>query len=153
MRFGLIAGAGGLIALFIFAGIWALSGDKTYEECMLNQMKGQTQTMWPTADKHCARRHRVEQSVSFDKDDWEWLGVENGVAQFRILKQSEEYTWTRMQVRFARNKCEEAKPDDFKSPLDGRVAGNLVSINTKNQFFETSPPLCVRLVNAWGVYK
>src|SRR4051794_21912377 len=122
MRFGVIAGAGGLLAIVIFAVVWGLSGDKTYEECMLNQMKGQAQNMWPTAHKHCARRHRLEQSVSVGKDDWAWLGIDKGLAHLVITKKTDEYALTRVDVRFSGKACEDAKTDaDYERAVSGPI--------------------------------
>jgi hypothetical protein len=158
MRFALLTGIAGLIGLAVYAGIWVLSGEKTYEECMLVQMKGQTLGMYSTADKHCARRHGVEQDVPRSLVTVTWGVVSVDHAKVEIEK-SGEYKIARGEFSFAAKPCKDTTSADFKEPVEGRFLDGksaLVPIRTiiaTLAVIGSGDKACMRSDNFRGTYR
>jgi hypothetical protein len=49
-----------VVCVIVFSGAMGACGwgENSYEQCMVNQMKGQSQSMYAIVDKLCSRRFR-----------------------------------------------------------------------------------------------
>lgn len=102
---------------FAIAGFW---GPDTYDECLLEKMKGQSDSMIWTVQKVCERdfpyeKELVKYSDGEVKVSWSTSFLEDAISS-NIKVNKTEYRVTKAEVLFSEVDCSEAKNGDFNTP-------------------------------------
>jgi hypothetical protein len=97
----LMWGGGG--AIIAIALVWSFTKPRTYDECMLSEMRGQAQSMFENAYEICAHRFHHEFHVS-DMDDFTFT-VHSGIARAEVTKHNDEYLHTEATFQFSLVAC------------------------------------------------
>ncbi|QYO75607.1 hypothetical protein [Devosia salina] len=130
-------------------GVRYMTSPTTYDECMLAEMRGQTQAMYATARTACERRHDVEVSIWITKDDWRWRND----GPFTIVTLSDailaQYTPTRAQFAYSMDTCENTDVSAMEEhiPSFAKDGGFQLGI------IAPSDPKCLRFIDLWGTRK
>lgn len=152
MKWWIISGAAAATVVVLVGGAFGLQylgSPKSYDECMLAEMRGQTQAMYSTARTTCERRHGVEVSISITKEDWQWRNER----LYTIVTLSDavlaQYTPTRAQFAFSTETCENTDLSAMQEhiPSVAKDGGFQLGI------MAPSDPRCLRLMELWGTRK
>jgi hypothetical protein len=131
---------------------WPFGGPKTYDECLLAEMKGQDKSMQFTADKVCSRRFKKELFVPRSVVKFEW-SLDSQFAKITI-SESGEYQIVSAKVQFA-PKCDDVKDNTKWGGLKSAVFVNNIAIVPVNRddiatdLFGT----CIHVEEFRGIYK
>lgn len=123
-------------------------GYDSYDDCMLDKMKGQSQSMYLNAHKLCAKRMGLEKEISTSDVQIGWDKKQPWELTFNVASNTSEYNITRGEFSFSDRPCEQAKPDDFGERITVTFAADtakapIVSYESK----------CMKTIKLWGKYK
>jgi hypothetical protein len=130
--------------------LWYLRSS-TYEECMVAEMKGQSQAIYRLVDKVCSRRFKREVDV-WKKVKFEFVDTEGLQAIIRQTPPDDEYIVTRAKFRFSTKPCDEAADKDFGELVMGTSRDGSefrVPINTNTIGY----PVCMKSGADKGRYR
>lgn len=122
-------------------------GPSSYEECMLDKMKGQTPAMQSIAHKTCSKKFDVEQNVSFLRDKLKNWDFDQKTVVINFDESDGDYIITKGRFAFSNEigteneiKFSDAQTIVFRSGQ--RVTASI-------------PPgtLRLRILELWGKYK
>jgi hypothetical protein len=138
------------VLMLASGAIWYYMQPRTYDECMLTEMRGQSQSIYLTVNKVCSRRFNREVPVYSTKGfAWNLVGsiVEAGPSD----PEYNEYVMTRASFRFSSKDCKSSSASDFSEPTTERA-------DPRGRFVFALPvgvssPLCMKTTDAWGKYK
>jgi hypothetical protein len=158
---------GGMAAIFCphtsiaNAAWWWTTG--TYEECLLEEMKGQAQSMYLAVVKVCSRRFGKEVGVGTSEFKYTWtrntelkLDGKGHLIYDELtvkIKENNEYNITRLQVRLAPKACDKAEDGDFGEPVTVQVVNGEGTVSLGSAPVSTADKACAQLIGAWGKYK
>jgi hypothetical protein len=86
-----------------------------YEDCMLDEMKGQVLSMHYEADKFCTRQFGIEVEVNASDLEWNFADSAKG-SSIRLEKSPTQYEITKGTFLFSDKPCEGLKNEDFRPP-------------------------------------
>ncbi|WP_332700969.1 hypothetical protein [Devosia sp.] len=130
-------------------GVQYLISPKSYDECMLSEMRGQDQAMFSTARITCERRHAVEVAIPITSDDWRWTNDR----LYALVTLSDQiltgYTPTRAQFAFSTETCAETDVNAMEKhiPSIAKNGGFQLGI------MAPSDPKCLHMLELWGTRK
>jgi hypothetical protein len=114
---------------------------------MLDQMKGQPQSMYTVAHKLCARRFGKEEEIYFSgKIKFTW-SYEASILGIMIEKNESEFDITKVLFLFSPKNCAESQNSDFANEYVWRPE------NLLNHVTIDPSPLCMKTKEVWGKYK
>jgi hypothetical protein len=139
--------------LFALALLWPVSAQAgwfsydSYEDCMLDRMKGQSTMMYQAAQKDCKKRFDVEDEITYLRDqmkrNWEY---DHGELTIEIFDNTTDYRPTRGEFSFSEKPCKESKDSDFGQPV-------AMEVNKPNRQMPFIIPVCMKTLKLWGKYK
>jgi hypothetical protein len=108
--------------VFILFALTLLSGCgyTSYEECLLDEMKGQIQSMQSTAEQVCENKFPYEKQIySFRDGKWDisWSNMALDSIKIKIISNETRYRITRAEIKFSEIECSKAKPIDFSNAV------------------------------------
>jgi hypothetical protein len=87
----------------------AFWGPKTFEECVLDKMKGQDRSMLPTARRACRKIFPVEEMVAVP--DFTWDVSPNGKGQVKVTSKPQGYRLSRVEGVIFTKTCDEPQTE------------------------------------------
>lgn len=127
-----------------------LLGPSSFEDCVLDKMKGQQPTMRPTAARACEREFERPVDVGLVHFAWTAPGTVS------IDKNDSDFAITRAVFSFSRVACESAKDSDYSIRAEVRFAGWIPSSAPKTSgaftFAEEVDPSALRCMRTEEVY-
>lgn len=130
-------------------GINYLTSPKTYDECMLKEMRGQDRAMFMTAKSSCERRHGVEINIPITSNDWRWTNDRLYTVVTLSDKILASYTPTRAQFAYSLETCDQTDVSAMKKHIPSVAKGNGFQLG----IMAPSDPKCLRLLDLWGTRK
>lgn len=128
-------------------------GPKNYEECVLENMKGQVKTMISTARKACEKRFPYEKALPFYKDDIEisWYSDSDSL-NLSIKENYGDYYITRYRSHFSKKVCNEVKAlADYTLSktftFNRGINSSSTAVKNANEY------KCMRTEKIWGEIK
>lgn len=134
--------------------IWWERPPPRYEDCMLDEMRGQPQTMWTMAHVKCAKRSKKEFPMDYSGDmSWSF-----DIPRLLIIfRDTGEMKPTRGTFRMSSKACDESKDVDFiaERRLTADEDGDFIdlfvpTISEAEKGFST--PVCMKKVSLYGIY-
>jgi hypothetical protein len=123
-----------------------------YEDCMLGRMKGQSQTMYSTADKACKREFGIEFDLYRPNVKWEFRGAASeNYAEISIMSASngtDEYEITSGEFVFSSKSCDGLTEAEFGKPVQLRFIKGKAQVP-----FGLIGSQCARALSFTGKYK
>jgi hypothetical protein len=114
---------------------------------VVEEMRGQPQAMMWTVEKVCARRFKKEVKIIFEQNlvkNWSYSSY-----NLSIEFDETEYAITKGEFEFSPKKCAVSKSEDFGQR-------QTIKFGKGEQFhllILDPPPLCMRTLGLWGLYK
>ncbi|GLQ53636.1 hypothetical protein [Devosia nitrariae] len=149
MKRTVAAGIAAAIAVVLVGGAFGvqyLVSPKTFDECMLAEMRGQAQAMYSIARTECERRHGVEVEIYADADDFSWTNE----GPYTVVKLSSEilasYTPSRGQFAFSTKPCSDVTADDMEKHIPSRPENGGFRLG----IMAPSDPRCLQLLELYG---
>jgi len=115
--------------------------DKSYEECMVSEMRGQPYNIATIIDKICSRRFGRLVYVPKYEVAMEWLSSD---LDTEIIIVSNEYEVVQGTFKVSKNSCEESKIV-WDEPLSAYFVDGIAEVK--------GPLKCVKAITLWGRYK
>ena len=115
-----------------------------YEDCMLEKMKGQNQSMWLTADKACSKLFGLEKEMW--TRDVKWF-YDSGSIILEVEGQTDVEA-TKGQFAFSPKPCADTQNGDFGAPREIAFTNGRPS-----RVFIFPEPRCMKTLKVWGKYK
>jgi hypothetical protein len=128
-----------------------LGGAKTYEECMVTEMKGQDRSMMAIVHKLCSRKHKKEVYVARSEMDVNW-SVDPLPSKIKIAVKSGEYIVQRAKVRFAPVPCAHATAGDWNGFCSVEFQDEVATVFTTAEYI-LKGMACMETTEAYGIYK
>jgi hypothetical protein len=129
-----------------------MSGDRTYEECMLREMHGQNISMLSTVRTLCDKRFKKEVYVPIGGIKYEWDGGAFGV-QTIVITDSGEYNLTRLKASFSLKECSASVPSDFNLKGEAKIENKVSRVSIDAPLDGSIKPLCMRMEEFYGTYR
>jgi len=153
MKRNLVIGLGGAaLCIGLIGGAFGinyLTSPKTYDECMLTEMRGQDGAMFMTAQSTCERRHGVEISIPITSNDWRWTNNRLYTVVTLSDKILASYTPTRAQFAYSLETCAETDVSAMEKHIPSVAEGNGFQLG----IMAPSDPKCLHLLDLWGTRK
>ena len=144
--FRIIALVGALVATPAAAGWFSYD---SYEDCILDKMKGQTEGSRWTVSKVCSKALRREENIGVSDRRWSWSTDGESVTITPKVK-DDTFTLSRGKFTFSSKPCEESKNDDFEGPIEFVFHNDEASMR---MIPTQQNARCMRGVDVWGRYK
>lgn len=122
---------------------------RTYEGCMLEQMKGQGNFSYHYAKKYCDRKFKIENLIPRDKIDLSWEMVSDGLRVY-INKNESEYNITGADLTFLKL-CKQSGSLDLQTKVVFKNQNALVKLSAVDTFSYISG--CMKTNHIYGTYK
>ena len=104
-------GVGGLVA-------YSAMQPKSFDECMLAEMRGQDQAVVENVRAVCQRRFNVMLEVDVPAGQWSWSTTDDGWVEFVTLSPfSSTYRLSRVEARVSPKECAASLPADWSAPF------------------------------------
>ncbi|WP_156447363.1 hypothetical protein [Bradyrhizobium yuanmingense] len=167
------------LSVVVVAGgaVWYFDRPSTYDECVVNEMRGQSQVAMFTVQKVCAVRFRKEDELplsyfrdridismmpDFDKDPGVVLmgskNFDNPPMIFTVTKNDTDYELTRARIRVSHKmelNCSEIEEEEWKDGPELIFKNQVANVNVPGVLDEKSKlhraPFCYRYTGIWGV--
>lgn len=169
-----------VIAYVAFHHSSALAASNDFDECLVNEMRGQSIFMEPEVRKLCAKRFSLEYDITGSGITIDW-GVNGGPQPFSTTKPGEptelvhtpiytlilkvhpnntEWYVTKATMSFAYRRCDAQPPLD-PSEFTGRYTTEfkeeVANVKLPGSFDQRQqtyvPPACQRIDQLWGRYR
>jgi hypothetical protein len=127
-----------------------MSKPRTYEECMVEEMRGQAAPMMHTVDKVCSRRFDREFVIDRSLTNWSFDGSSS--VDIKVHDLSSEYLFTRGQFSFSGKPCDESKQEDFRFEWNEIVRKD-GDFHMLYNTLDLPPPKCMLTKRLWGKFK
>ena len=127
-------------------------GYKSYDECVLGEMKGQQAAMQSTAEKVCERKFPYEKEIYSFKDgelDIAWSQRLYGGIEVEVRSNETEYRITRAVMKFSKKPCDQSSGNDFSNALPFSFSGNTAVATTP----ESEDFQCMRRSSVYGIIR
>lgn len=111
------------VVLLIVVGVGGLIGysamqPKTFDECMLAEMRGQDQAVIENVRAVCQRRFNVMIEVDVPSGQWSWTTTNDGYAEIVMLSPfSTTYNLARIEARVSPKECAASLAADWSAPF------------------------------------
>ena len=130
----------------------------TYDECVVNEMRGQSIFMGPAVEKTCARRFGLVFDITSTLAipiDWklESNNTEKAVITLKVRPNASEWVVTKARVTYANRKCDAQPPlqeNEFRGNYIVDFTGERATLTLPSNFF---PPGCQRVMQLWARYR
>ena len=148
---------GGIVALFFAAaGLWIYYGrSQTYEECLVDGMRSQNQSMYLTVQEICSRKHDRVEALWISNYDVNWDYRDFTVTVFATPRDNsrEDRTITEGTFQFSSQSCDESKIENFTvvKNVEARKDGSFQFLLPPSEIF--SVPKCMRTASLKGKYR
>jgi len=166
-----------IVAAVVAGGVvWYLDRPGSYDECVVSEMRGQSQIAMFTVQKVCAVRFRKEDELplsyfgekvdismmpDFDKDPGVVMmgskNFDNPPMIFTVTKNDTEYDITRVHVKVSHKMemdCSSIKDSDWKDGPELIFKDKIANVNMPGVLDERSKlhrgPFCFRYTGIWG---
>lgn len=134
-------GVGGLVA-------YSAMQPKSFDECMLAEMRGQDQAVVENVRAVCQSRFNVMLEVDVPAGQWSWSTTDDGWVEFITLSPfSSTYRLSRVQVRVSPKECAASLPADWSAPFTLWASTDYVA-----RSLYSGPSTCMRIEQAF-VYR
>jgi hypothetical protein len=138
-----VLAAGALAALYV----WWQVQPKTFDECMIVEMKGVDTALLPNVQAVCERRFRVQIQKTPARGEWTWDAGDGKVSVMLLSPFSIQYEPIKADAQISDQACETAAPGSFRRIELYYYDGWLRGID------ETGKAVCMTLDNVWVTRK
>ena len=125
---------------------------KSYDECLLGEMKGQQAAMQSTAEKVCERKFPYEKKIySFRDGEFHiaWSKKLHDLIEVEVQSNKTEYRITKAVLNFSKKPCDQSNENDFNNSLSfSFIANTAVARSPVSGDFQ-----CMRSDSVYGIIR
>jgi len=127
----------------LLAGIF---GPSSYDECMIEEMKGQDITMYRHAHKHCLKEFEEKISYKQGELEYKWRRGKYDLLYFTITKNLTGHHITKVLIETSDKDCSISKDSDYTTSSVLNISGDSgLYGGLKSKSFN-----CSKLIEAYG---
>lgn len=146
----------GVLTVVVGLGLWVyFSQPRSYEECLVDGMRSQNQSMYLTVQELCARKHGRAEELWIPNYDvvWDYRDFTVTVVATRKGNAREDRSLTEATFQFSSKDCNDSKSDDFvvTKRVEASVDGNFHFLLPPSEVF--SVPKCMKTISLVGKYR